>query len=57
MDQVPNVSKLVHVRFIKCDEEVYNDIELELKDIQPAHVNQRRKVHVAKDAAKSVSYA
>ncbi|XP_028413094.1 alpha-protein kinase vwkA-like [Dendronephthya gigantea] len=54
MDQVPNVSKLVHVRFIKCDEEeVYNDIQ----DTQPAEVNQPRKVRVAKDAAKSMSYA
>ena len=52
IDQVPNVAKLVHVRFIKCDEDdVYNEIE----DVQPAQVDQREKKQVAKSPAKSLS--
>ncbi len=53
IDQVPNVAKLVHVHFIKCDEDdVYNEIE----DVQPAQVDQCEKIHFAKSAAKSLKH-
>ena len=56
IEQVPNVAKLVHVRFIRCDEDdiyKYNDVE----DVQPAQFDQRKKEQVAKSPAKSVPCA
>ena len=52
---MPSVTKLVHVRFIRSDEDdVYKYYDVE--DVEPAQFDQCRKKHGAKSAAKSFPY-